>query len=49
MWNYISANQATVSVASSTEGINKVLAGNYAFLMEYVFLIRDLIIDDLNA
>ncbi|UJR09982.1 hypothetical protein I4U23_014206 [Adineta vaga] len=34
MWNYISANQATVSVASSTEGINKVLSGNYAFLME---------------
>jgi hypothetical protein len=38
MWNYISANQASVSVASSTEGISKVLAGNYAFLMEYVDL-----------
>ncbi len=38
MWNYISTNQATVSVASSTEGISKVLAGNYAFLMEYVYI-----------
>ena len=36
MWNYISAHQASVMVASSTEGINKVLQGNYAFLMEYV-------------
>ncbi|UJR36108.1 hypothetical protein I4U23_028843 [Adineta vaga] len=34
MWNYISVNQATATVASSTEGINRVLAGNYAFLME---------------
>jgi hypothetical protein len=34
MWNYILANQALVNVASSTEGINKVLAGKYAFLME---------------
>ena len=34
MWNYISSNQAAVSVASSTEGIKKVLAGDYAFLME---------------
>lgn len=34
MWNYISANQAAVSVASSTEGINRVLEGNYAFLIE---------------
>lgn len=36
MWNYIWANQASVTVASSTEGINRVLKGNYAFLMEYV-------------
>lgn len=35
----MSANQATVSVASSTEGISKVLTGNYAFLMEYVISI----------
>ncbi|CAF2134357.1 unnamed protein product [Rotaria magnacalcarata] len=34
MWNYISANQADVTAASSTEGINRVLKGNYAFLME---------------
>ncbi|CAF0911622.1 unnamed protein product [Adineta ricciae] len=34
MWNYISAHQGSVMVASSTEGINKVLQGNYAFLME---------------
>jgi hypothetical protein len=38
------ANQADVNVASSTEGINKVLEGNYAFLMEYVFLFLYLII-----
>jgi hypothetical protein len=37
MWNYILANQQTVIVASSTDGINKVLGGNYAFLMEYVY------------
>ncbi len=37
MWNYINANQGSVSVASSTEGISKVLAGDYAFLMEYVY------------
>ena len=40
MWNYISANQDTVTVASSTEGINKVLAGGYAFLIEYVSLLN---------
>ncbi|CAF1177003.1 unnamed protein product [Adineta steineri] len=34
MWNYMLANQATVSVRSSQEGIAKVLQGNYAFLME---------------
>ncbi|CAF2721364.1 unnamed protein product [Rotaria sp. Silwood2] len=34
MWNYILGNQATVTVSSSTEGINKVLAGGYAFLIE---------------
>jgi hypothetical protein len=44
MWNYISANQAAVTVASSTEGIQKVLEGKYAFLMEYVFLFIYLII-----
>ncbi len=37
MWNYISANPASASVASSTEGIKKVLEGDYAFLMEYVY------------
>ena len=37
MWNYISTNQASVTVASSTEGINRVLEGNYAFLIEYVY------------
>ena len=36
MWNYISANQAAVSTASSTAGINRVLSGDYAFLIEYV-------------
>jgi len=36
MWNYISTNQETVSVASSAEGIKKVLdpESNYAFLIE---------------
>ncbi|CAF1410580.1 unnamed protein product [Adineta steineri] len=34
MWNYMSINQATVCTNSSTQGINKVLEGNYAFLME---------------
>ncbi|CAF2995238.1 unnamed protein product [Rotaria socialis] len=34
MWHYISANHASVTVASSTEGIKKVLEGNYAFLIE---------------
>ncbi|CAF1077261.1 unnamed protein product [Adineta steineri] len=34
MWNYMSVNTATVCTASSTEGIAKVLEGNYAFLME---------------
>ncbi|CAF3385471.1 unnamed protein product [Rotaria sp. Silwood1] len=34
MWNYISANHASVTVASSTEGINRVLKGKYAFLIE---------------
>ncbi|CAF3689070.1 unnamed protein product [Rotaria sp. Silwood1] len=34
MWNYILANQASVTVASSTEGIKRVLAGDYAFLIE---------------
>ena len=34
MWNYISANQAAVSVASSTDGITRVSEGNYAFLIE---------------
>ena len=38
MWNYIAANHATVTVTSSTEGIKKVLGGNYAFLIEYVDL-----------
>lgn len=38
MWNYILANQHTVSVGSSTEGIKKVLEGNYAFLIEYVLV-----------
>ncbi|CAF1076629.1 unnamed protein product [Rotaria sordida] len=34
MWNYISTHQASVMVSSSTEGIKKVLAGDYAFLIE---------------
>ncbi|CAF4494078.1 unnamed protein product, partial [Rotaria magnacalcarata] len=34
MWHYISANHASVTVTSSTEGIKKVLEGNYAFLIE---------------
>ncbi|CAF0743543.1 unnamed protein product [Rotaria sordida] len=34
MWNYILANQAHVTVASSTEGIQRVLKGKYAFLIE---------------
>jgi hypothetical protein len=37
MWNYIQTNQATVTVANSDEGIKKVLASKYAFLIEYVY------------
>jgi hypothetical protein len=37
MWNYISVNHEAATVASSTEGIKRVLEGNYAFLIEYVY------------
>jgi hypothetical protein len=32
------ANYAGVTAASSPEGITRVLGGDYAFLMEYVYL-----------
>ena len=34
MWNYMEDKEPSVFVKTSTEGIERVLDGNYAFLME---------------